>query len=132
MSNSSSIVFRGKSGERYRFQTWPIGTAFKPVGAVYIVTERTYDDRTFATKASHRPLAIGETADLSATFVSKTDMKALAAKGANCICVFAVADPARRSQIEGDLLDANEIAGGSLRYLFDMRAQDKADKPAAE
>jgi hypothetical protein len=128
--SSSNVVFRGKSGERYRFQTWPIGTAFKPVAAVYVVTKRTYEDRTFTTKASHQPLAIGETPDLSATFVGKADMKALAAKGANCICVLAIAEPERRSHVERDLIEGNEVAGGSLRYLFDLvYPQEKRETP---
>jgi hypothetical protein len=117
---SSNIVFRGKSGERYRFQAWPIGTSFKAVAAVYVVTKRTYEDRTFTTKATHQPLAIGETPNLAATFVGKSDMKALAAKGANCICVLAVADAERRSHVERDLVEGNEVSGGSLRYLFDL------------
>jgi hypothetical protein len=36
----SSIEFSGKSGERYRFQVLPIGTAFKAVAAVYVGTTR--------------------------------------------------------------------------------------------
>ena len=31
---SSNINFRGKSGERYCFQAWPLDTRFKPMGAV--------------------------------------------------------------------------------------------------
>jgi hypothetical protein len=117
---SSSIEFTGKSGERYRFQVLPIGTAFKAVAAVYVVTKRTFDDRTFTTRASHQPLAIGETLNLAATFLGKSEVKTLTAKGANFICVCAIADPERRSRVERDLIEGNEVAGGSLRYLFDM------------
>src|SRR5687768_4588275 len=99
---SSSIGFTGKSGERYRFQVWPLATAFKSVGAVYVITKRTFEDRTFSTRASHQPLAIGETADLAATFVGKPELKTLAAKGANYICVCAIADPELRSRTERD------------------------------
>ena len=127
---SSSIVFTGKSGEGYRFQVWPLATAFRAVGGVYVITKRTFDDRTFATRASHQPLAIGETADLAATFVGKPELRTLAAKGANFICVCAVADPALRSRMERDLIEGNAIAGGSLRYLFDqVYPAEKRDTP---
>jgi hypothetical protein len=129
---SSSIVFNGKSGEPYRFQVWPLATAFKAVGGVYVITKRTFDDRTFATRASHQPLAIGETADLAATFVGKPELKTLAARGANYICVCAVADQALRSRMERDLIEGNAMAGGSLRYLFDLvYPAEKRDAPAA-
>ncbi|MDB5866668.1 MAG: hypothetical protein JWO70_4474 [Betaproteobacteria bacterium] len=128
---SSSIEFIGKSGERYRFQVLPIGTTFKAVAAVYVVTKRTFDDRTFATRASHQPLAIGETVNLAATFLGKSELKTLAAKGANYICVCAVADQERRSRIERDLIEGNEVAGGSLRYLFDLvYPADRSEPPA--
>jgi hypothetical protein len=127
---SSTIEFTGKSGERYRFQVLPIGTAFKPLAAVYVVTKRTFDDRTFTTKASHQPLAIGETANLAATFLAKSELKALVAKGADHICVCAVPEQERRSRMERDLIEGNEVAGGSLRYLFDLvYPADKPDHP---
>jgi hypothetical protein len=128
---SSTIEFTGKSGERYRFQVLPIGTTFKALAAVYVVTKRTFDDRTFTTRASHQPLAIGETANLAATFLAKSELKTLAAKGADHICVCAIADQARRSRVERDLIEGNEVAGGSLRYLFDLvYPADKGDQSA--
>jgi hypothetical protein len=128
---SSTIEFTGKSGERYRFQVLPIGAAFKALAAVYVVTKRTFDDRTFTTRASHQPLAIGETANLAATFLAKSELKTLVAKGADHICVCAIADQESRSRIERDLVEGNEVAGGSLRYLFDLvYPADKADQPA--
>ena len=39
---------------------------------------------------------------------------------ANCICVYAVADEARRSEIEQDLIDGNPQWGGELHYLFHL------------
>ena len=123
---SSTINFQGKSGERYRFQAWPMDTKFKAVGGVYIVTKRAFEDRTFPTKASHRPLAIGQTPDLAASFVTEAERSKLTAQGANCICVCAVADEARRVEIEKDLIEGNEQWGGRLHYLFHPAVPEKA------
>jgi hypothetical protein len=123
---SSTITFKGMSGERYCFQAWPIDTKFKAIGGVYIVTKRACEDRTFPTKASHRPLAIGQTSDLSTALVTASERAKLGAQGANCVCVCAVADEARRVEIEKDLIDGNEQWGGRLHYLFHPDVPEKA------
>jgi hypothetical protein len=63
----SIITFHGKSGTRYPFQAWPMDTRFKPRGGIYIVTKRECLNRTFAAMATHRCLAIGQTADFAAS-----------------------------------------------------------------
>lgn len=128
-STSSTITFKGRSGERYSFQAWPLETKFKAVGGVYIVTRRSFEDRTFPTKARHQSLAIGQTANL-ADALSKTDRTKLTAHGANCVCVYAVADEARRTAIEKDLVEGNEQWGGMLHYLFHAPVPEQA--PGAE
>ena len=115
---SSTVNFQGRSGERYSFQAWPIGTKLKPIGGVYVFTKRTFEDRTFTTKASHQVLGIGQTGDLSASLISEAELRKIAALGANCVCVYTVADEARRLAVEKDLLEGNEEWGGRLRYLF--------------
>jgi hypothetical protein len=101
-------------------------TKFKAVGGVYLITRRTFEDRTFATKANHHALAIGQTADLAVAWVSGAELKKLVAQGANCVCVYAVADEARRVEIEKDLIEGNEQWGGRLHYLFHPTVPDKA------
>ena len=120
-----TVYFKGKSGERYAFQACSIGTKFKPLGGVYLVTRRTYEDRTFATKASHHAVAIGQTPDLAVALAATAELNKLVAKGANCICVYAVADAARRAEIERDLVDGNEQWGGRLQYLFHAPVSEK-------
>ena len=116
---SSNITFRGKSGERYCFQAWPLHTKLKAMGGgVYIITAREYLDRTFPTKASHRCLALGQTADLAVTAHTKAELGKLVAQGANCICVYPVAGDSARLEIEKDLIDGNEQWGGGVHYLF--------------
>ena len=121
----SSMIFRGKSGDRYSFQTWPMDTKFKAAGGVYIVTRRAFEDRTFSTKASHHPLAIGQTDNLAASFISHSERAKLTERGANCICVYAVADEARRIEVEKDLIDGNAEWGGDLHYLFHLALPEK-------
>lgn len=119
LRKSTNINFPGKSGQRYCFQAWPLDTKFKPMGGgIYIVTQRECLDRTFPTKASHRCLAIGQTANLAAAALTKAELSKLTAQGANCICVHAVTGEARRLEIEKDLVDGNERWGGALHYLF--------------
>src|SRR5436853_4415252 len=125
MTTTNTINFKGKSGERYAFQAFPLETKFKAVGAVYLVTERTFDDTTFRTRASHRSIAIGQTADLATSLIESERVK-LRAKGANCICVCAEGDETRRVEIERDLIEGNEAWGGKLQYLFHATVPEKA------
>ena len=127
----SSITFKGHSGEGYSFQAWPIDTKFKAIAGVYIVTSRTFDDRTFRSKASHKVFAVGQSASLDVPVLSKTELGELVKKGANCICVLAVPDPQRRAAIEKDLIEANEQFGGLL-YLFHTPVPPKAPGTASD
>jgi hypothetical protein len=95
-----------------------MNTKFKAMGGVYIVTKRECLDRTFPTMATHRCLAIGQTADLSASAFTEAELRKLTTQGANCICVHAQAEEARRVGIEKDLIEGNEQWGGGLYYLF--------------
>lgn len=128
---SSTVNFKGKSGERYRFQAWSMDTKFKAIGGVYVITRRTYEDRTFPTKASHKSLAIGHAPSLDAALVNKAERSKLIAQGANCICVCAVSDEARRVEIEQDLIEGNEQWGGLLHYLFHLPVPEKAPGPVS-
>jgi hypothetical protein len=113
-----TVIFKGRSGEEFRFRAAPLTAKFKAVGGVYIVTKRSFEDRTFTTKASHQPLVIGHTADLADALITRSQLEKLTAQGANCICVLAVADPVRRGEIEKDLIDGNEDFRGRLQSLY--------------
>lgn len=101
-----SIFFSGKSGEKYHFQVWPMETRFKPVAAVYLVTKRAYDNNSYR-RACHDAIYIGQTEDLSGALAAGAQLERFKKFGANCICVLALADEARRIAIEQDLLDAH-------------------------
>lgn len=125
-NRSSAVTFQGKSGTRYRFQAWPMDTKFKAAGGIYIVTKRECLDRTFPTMATHRCLAIGQTANFAASVLTKPELSKLTKQGANCICVHAVADEVRRLEIEKDLIEGNEQWGGQLHYLFRAEVPGRA------
>ena len=129
MSNTvaRTIVFKGRSGERYYFQSWPFDTKFKPLGGVYIVTKRSQDDSTFASRASHQSLVIGHTDNLAEGLFSRSQRTKLSAQGANCICVCAVPDAERRAAIEADLIDGNEDFRGQLQTLYYL--SDRPSQP---
>ena len=115
----SSVIFRGQSGALYRFHIWPLGTAFKAISGVYVVSKRTSDDRTFSDKGSHRPVMIGQMEDLSALVFSQANLKAFAAAGAEYLCVCAVSDAEERQSIEHDLVEAHSEASGSRHLLLE-------------
>ena len=123
-TNGSIITFKGKSGERYRFQAWPIDAKFKAIAGVFVVTRRACENRTFPTKASHHALAVGQTASLDSA-ITRAERTKLIEQGANCICVYAAADEARRMEIETDLVDGNQW-GRNPHSLFHPTVPDRA------
>ena len=129
-SPAPTIVFKGKSGQQFRFRAWPLETKFKAIGGVYIVTKRSFEDLTFTTKGTHQPLVIGHTANLADTLISRSQRAKLTTQGANCICILAVAEEAYRAEIEKDLVDGNENHRGPLQRLYYL--SDPKTRPAQE
>lgn len=101
-----SVSFGGKSGEKYPFQVWPLDTRFKSVAAVYFVTRRAYEDNTYR-RASHEGIYIGQTDNLAGSLDAHPQLERFRKLGANCLCVYLVADEARRIAVEQDLLAAH-------------------------
>jgi hypothetical protein len=101
-----NVNFAGKSGERYHFQAWSLEARFKSIAAVYFVTKRAYDNGTYH-RASHDGIYIGQTADLSGALAAEGQLDRFRKYGANCVCVYVLADEERRIAVERDLLDAH-------------------------
>jgi hypothetical protein len=101
MSSKGTIVFRGRSGEQYRFQIWPLGTRFKALGAVCLLSKRSHKNRNFAQTASHECIHIGQTGDLSALAYDASCFK-----HADCICVYLSPSEEHRTAVENDLVDS--------------------------
>lgn len=98
-----SITFAGQSGEKYRFEAWPLETRFKPLAAVYLVTKRAFDNTTYR-RASHDRIYIGQTANLADPFATQSQFECFRKHGANCICIYLLEDEKRRIAVEEDLI----------------------------
>ena len=101
-----TLVLSGRSGQDYRFEVWPIGTRFKPMAAVYIVTKREVTTGTFS-RAGHEQLYVGQTPDISAPLGTRAQLDSFSASGANCVCVCAVKSEEQRAAIKTDLEEAS-------------------------
>lgn len=108
MKKTSTICFRGRSGQEYCFQVWPTQTNFKPLAGVYVLTKRVFANPNFPGAASHECVGIGATEDFSQIPGGKDRA------GANSICVLAVPGAAERAAIEQDLVEANLRGWGAL------------------
>jgi hypothetical protein len=124
MANLGAVMFRGRSGETYRFQVWPVGAKFRPLGAVCIFSKRVFRNRNFTTAASHECIHIGETADLSTLVYRESYLG-----DADCICVYLVPDAERRAAVERDL--AESLGIWNARFRVGLLNEDAAQVPPA-
>jgi len=98
----ANLILTGKSGERYCFQTWPLQTQFRPVGAVFFITKRVLTNATFR-RAHHEVIHIGQTSNMSNPLGAPSDLAAFEKHGANCVCVYPASDEAYRIYMVKDL-----------------------------
>jgi hypothetical protein len=110
MNKLGAVTFGGKSGNRYKFDAYPLGTVFeKAFSGVYVVTRRKQgkSERGFV----HKRICTGQSDDLRQPLTS--DDKSFSARGANCICVHAEKDKDARQKIEQDLIQKSRPAGNA-------------------
>jgi len=100
MKKLGIVNFKGKSGNRYKFDVYPLqATLDSGVAGVFVVTER---KRSKTGKGfAHARLAVCQSLDLGASLAGSE--KGFAEKGANCFCVHPQDDEAVRADIEKDL-----------------------------
>jgi len=103
MAKLADTTFSGSTGQ-YDFEVYPLGTDFKNVGAVYIISRRTVDVQG---KGTHTFIYIGQTGDLSERFDNHHKAKCFKENNANCICVHLESNERSRRAIEGDLVARN-------------------------
>lgn len=100
MSCLGKVKLTSDSGKQYRFRVFPLGTRFRSISGVYLITRR-------ATKVEgghrHKILHIGGTADFSQPFDKYCKADDLARFGANCICVQSDVSAKSRNEKERDL-----------------------------
>jgi hypothetical protein len=125
MATFGGITFNGKSGEKYYFKAWPMQTRFNPLGAVYFVTKRVFNDKTYR-RASHESIYIGQTTDLTGPLATPLQLACFEKLGANCICVYVDASEERRLAIAQDLMAAHHTTCNDMRE-HRTRAQAEAE-----
>jgi hypothetical protein len=93
----------GQSGTIYAFQVYPLGTPFKEVGGVYVISRRT-------AKAdgggNHDIYYVGQTSTLAERFNDHHKAEHWERREANCISVFVEENERVRLAIEADLVAA--------------------------
>jgi hypothetical protein len=101
MNKLANVRFNGKSGTRYAFTAYPLGTVFtEEFSGVYVVTRR--KEGKSGSRFVHRKLFTGQSDDLRQPLAS--DDGSFSAQGANCICVLAEKDKDARGKIQQDLV----------------------------
>ena len=125
MATYGGVTFNGKSGEKYYFKAWPLQTRFNPLGAVYFVTKRAFNDKTYR-RASHESIYIGQTTDLTSPLAPSLQLACFEKHGANCVCIYLEASEERRLAIAADLLAAHRTTCNDLRE-HRTRAQAEAE-----
>lgn len=100
MAKLGAVNVIGKSGEIYKFRAYSLDTLFrKRRPAVVLVTRRRQigPDGPF----KHRQLAVAQTDDLRQLMAEQPPLDR--PRTANCICVYAETDGARRLAIQNDV-----------------------------
>jgi len=105
MAKIGTMKVDSKSGTVYAFDLYPVGTSFKELGAVYIITKRTPKSDG---GGSHTYLYVGETGDLSTRFDDHHKQECFDEHGASCIGIHLDASEDSRLEKESDLHDAHD------------------------
>jgi hypothetical protein len=101
MASLGKVTLMSASGEKYRFKVFPLGTRFRSISGVYLITQRTNraDGR-----HRHKILDVGHTADFSQPADGRSKAQNLTQLGANCICVQSDVSAKSRQDKELDLV----------------------------
>lgn len=98
----STINYTGKSKKEYTFDLYPVGTNFKKLGAVYIVTKREVKEGV----GNHTLLYVGKADDLSTRFDNHHKQDCFDKRGGNYIGVHLLGTEKERDSVEKDLVPA--------------------------
>ncbi len=101
MASLGKVTLTSASGAQYRFRVFPLGTRFRSISGVYLITRRA-----IRVQGGHRHkiLDVGGTADFSKPFDGDRKAEDLARFGANCICVQSEVSAKSRREKERDLI----------------------------
>jgi hypothetical protein len=101
MASLGKTAFKGGSGTAYRFKVFPLGTKFRKLSGVYVVTSRFHKE---GAGYRHSALYVGHTEDFSQLFGQHRKAKEFMQQGANCICLQKDASEESRLTKEQDLV----------------------------
>jgi len=104
MAKIANATFEGQSGVHYYFETFSLDHEFDNIGAIYIFSKRTYENR----KGSHKFLYVGQTDQLANRIISHEKWPCLTAHDVNCICVLQDGNKHSRENIEKDLIRSDD------------------------
>jgi len=96
MAKIESISLKGCSRKSYVFDTYQIGTNFKPLGVIYCITKRV--------NGQHNLIYLGITDDLSSRFNKHHKKDCFEENDANCISIHLESSKEIRESIEKDVL----------------------------
>lgn len=100
----ATIIHKGRSGKKYTFKLYLIGTKFNKVGAVYYIGKRMKKPN--INSYTYKDIYFGETSDLSTRFESHHKQSCFDTNNANAIGVFREGNEAKRKNIERDILQS--------------------------
>jgi hypothetical protein len=103
MASLGKATFTSKSGNRYRFKVFPLGTRFRKLSGIYVIAHRAHSIRG---GHRHKILFVGNTMDFSQPFEKHRKAQNLVRLGANCICVQSDKSEKSRHDKERDLIAA--------------------------
>ena len=102
MASLGTIIFTGKNGKKYEFDIYEFGTKFKPLSAVYFITNRIkQSDNSY----NHTRIYVGETDDLSTRFDNHHKDNCFKKHKANCTCIHLDNSEKSRLEKEKDLIE---------------------------
>lgn len=96
-------AFKGASGRVYAFKVYALGTHFRKLSGVYVITNRS---NTADGGHRHQPLYVGQTEDLSQPLGGHRKAEVFLEHGANCVCLLSDASEDSRIAKERDLIAA--------------------------
>ena len=101
MASLGKTVLKGVSGKTYRFKVYPLGTRFRKLSGVYLITRRC---RKADGRYGHLALYVGHTEDFSQPWEGHRKAAQLRRRGANCICLQSDESEKSRRAKEKDLV----------------------------
>jgi len=96
-------ILKGASGRAYAFKIYALGTRFRKLAGVYVITHRSSgaDGR-----HRHVPLYVGQTGDLSQPLGELHKAHVFLENGANCVCLLGDTSERSRMAKQQDLIAA--------------------------